>query len=220
MDIGASVCLDSVANAVVVVAHPDDETLWAGGVILGNPHVRWHVISVTRASDADRAPRYRAALAALGATGDIADLDDGPDQRPMPPRLLELTIATMLPTTRIDLLLTHGPEGEYTRHRRHEEVCRAVVSLWQEGLARANSLWLFAYGDSGAGTVPRPKAAADLRYQLTAGQWAQKTRIITDVYGFAADSWEARSVSRVEAFWRFPSADAARAFVYAPGVRR
>jgi len=220
MSVGASAFLDNVTSAVVVVAHPDDETLWAGGIILAHPHVRWHVISVTRASDRDRAPRFHAALAALGATGDIADLDDGPDQRPLPPGPLALTIAAMLPDTHVDLLLTHGPAGEYTRHRRHEEVCRAVVSLWSEGLAWAGSLWLFAYRDTGPGTVPLPDATADLHYYLDPSLYARKTQIITGVYGFAPDSWEARAVSQVEAFRRFTSPDVAWRRVHGSEAQR
>jgi len=68
----------------VVVAHPDDETLWTGGTILARPSWRWFVAAICRAGDPDRAPKFRRALEVLGAEGVLGDLDDGPDQRPLP----------------------------------------------------------------------------------------------------------------------------------------
>ena len=47
----------------------------------------------------------------------MADLDDGPDQAPLPAGQVQQTIARLLAGTAYNLLLTHGPMGEYTRHR-------------------------------------------------------------------------------------------------------
>ena len=41
-------------NAVVIVAHPDDETLWAGGTILMHPETHWTILTLCRTSDPDR----------------------------------------------------------------------------------------------------------------------------------------------------------------------
>ena len=70
-------------NAAVIVAHPDDELLWAGGTILSRRQWSWHVVSLCRASDADRAPKFHRVLARLGAVGAMGDLDDGPEQNPL-----------------------------------------------------------------------------------------------------------------------------------------
>ena len=69
-------------RAAVVVAHPDDETLWCGGYILAHPEYDWRIVTLCRASDPDRAPKFRRVLEQLGAVGDMADSDDGPDQVP------------------------------------------------------------------------------------------------------------------------------------------
>jgi hypothetical protein len=39
--------------------------------------------------------------------------------------------------------------------------------------------------------------------------WLEKRRLITDVYGYGIDSWEARTAPHEEGFWCFDSAQAA-----------
>ena len=38
-------------EALVIVAHPDDETIWMGGTILKNKNWKWTILSLCRASD-------------------------------------------------------------------------------------------------------------------------------------------------------------------------
>lgn len=194
--------IPTAADVAVVVAHPDDETLWAGGTLLLHPEWRVRIVGLCRASDPDRAPRFRRVLAQLGAEGELADLDDGPEQRPLPEAELQDTIAALLGDRSYDLLLTHGPQGEYTRHRRHEEVSAAVRALWAAGRVQARELWLFAYEDSGGASLPQAAAGAEVEIALPPDTWEEKRRIVTDWYGFAPDSWEARTTPRLESFRR------------------
>jgi LmbE family N-acetylglucosaminyl deacetylase len=196
-------------RAAVVVAHPDDETLWCGGYMLAHPEFDWRVVTLCRASDPDRAPKFCRVLEELGAVGEMADLDDEPDQVPLPVDLIHATIARLLAGNRYSLILTHGPRGEYTRHRRHEECCRSVVDLWLSGSIVTTCLWVFAYEDGGHAYLPRVRDDADRRDMLAENVWLEKRRLITDVYGYGIDSWEARTAPREEGFWCFDSPQAA-----------
>jgi hypothetical protein len=114
---------------------------------------------------------------------------------------VEDAIMNLLPSDRFDLVLTHGPWGEYTSHKRHEEVSRAVMALRENGKLQAGEIWMFAYDDKGGKRLPQPLVDADVYVKLPQDIWEKKCRIITEVYGFAADSFEARTTPRDEAFW-------------------
>ena len=200
---------DATKSVAVIVAHPDDETLWAGGTILGHPTWNWHIVTVCRASDPDRAPRFRQALGVFHATGQMGDLEDGPEQTPLDAAEVEDTIQRLLPASHFDLVITHDPRGEYTRHRRHEEVARAVISLWRAGKISTDELWTFAYEDGGKTYLPRPIQTAPGHRALPEQIWLKKYGIITRIYGFGPDGFEAKTTPRAESFWFFAnSADA------------
>ena len=188
-------------NCAVVVAHPDDETLWAGGTLLLHPDSCWTIVTLCRKSDPNRAPKFDRALEQYNAKGAMGDLDDGPEQKPLRTVEIEDAIMELLSSDRYDLILTHGPWGEYTRHRRHEEVSKAVMALRESGRLSAREVWMFAYEDGGKKYLPRPSRDADIQVRLPDDVWQTKYRIITEVYGFGPDSFEARTTPKEEAFW-------------------
>ncbi|UCF00511.1 MAG: PIG-L family deacetylase [Planctomycetota bacterium] len=190
-------------DCAVIVAHPDDETLWVGGTILMHPDVRWTVITICRKSDTDRAPKFFQAMENLGATGVMGDLDDGPEQFPLVGREVQDKILELLAPDRFDLIITHGLWGEYTRHLRHEETAKAVMTLWESEKLFAKQVWRFAYEDGGGKYLPRPVKDADIYVRLPDDIWRKKIKIITEIYGFGNDSFEAEAAVRDEAFWRF-----------------
>jgi LmbE family N-acetylglucosaminyl deacetylase len=187
----------------IIVAHPDDETLWAGGTILSHPSWQWFIVCLCRGSDNDRAPKFLKTLQVLGSDGIIGDLDDGPEQKPLDENEIEHTILQLLPSRHFNLIISHNPSGEYTRHIRHEETSKAVIKLWKAGKISANELWTFAYEDGNKKYYPRPIKTASVFQKLTEQIWLKKYSIITETYGFERNSFEAETTPRAESFWQF-----------------
>jgi len=187
-------------ECAVIVAHPDDEILWAGGLMLMHPKVKWTVVTLCRKSDPDRAPKFFKALERLNAVGFMADFDDGPEQTPLDNGEMQKTIIELLPSNRFDLVITHSTSGEYTRHLRHEETAKAVLALWNSDRLFADELWTFAYEDGNRKYLPRAIKNADLLVGLNDEIWREKYDIITRIYGFSKDSFEAKTTPKEEAF--------------------
>jgi LmbE family N-acetylglucosaminyl deacetylase len=196
-------CIRKNSRCAVIVAHPDDETLWAGGLMLMHPEVKWTVVTICRKSDADRAPKFFKALEEFGATGYMGDLDDGSKQSALDNGEVQQTIMELLPFDRFEVIITHSTVGEYTRHLRHEETAKAVMRLREAGELVAREAWSFAYEDGGQRYLPRAERGADLQIDLPGHIWQKKYDIITRIYGFSKDSFEARTTPRREAFRRF-----------------
>jgi LmbE family N-acetylglucosaminyl deacetylase len=199
--------VEKTKRVVIIVAHPDDETLWAGGTILSHPSWKCYIVCLSRKNDLERATNFYKALQIYKAEGIMGDLDDGPDQKPLDETCLERAILDLLPTQYFDLIISHNPLGEYTRHRRHEEVGTAVIKLWQSGHISANKLWTYAYEDGNKEYYPVPIRKATIYRLLPESIWSLKYNIMTETYGFEKNSWEALTTPRAEAFWQFTDAD-------------
>jgi LmbE family N-acetylglucosaminyl deacetylase len=196
-------------HIAVIVAHPDDETLWAGGTILSHPLVKWYVVCLSRAKDENRAYRFYNALKDLKSEGIMGDMDDGPDQIPLMKNEAEKIILELLPSEHFDLIISHNPSGEYTRHLRHEETGEAVIRLWQAGKIFTDELWTFAYEDGNKEYFPRAVENATICRTLSKKIWQKKYSLITETYGFEKHSFEAQTTPRIESFHQFKTADAA-----------
>jgi LmbE family N-acetylglucosaminyl deacetylase len=199
-----------IKRVALIVAHPDDETLWAGGTILNNHAWNCYIICLCRGDDADRAPKFYKALEKYKSEGIIGTLDDSPEQRPLDDITVEQAILNLLPSKTFDLIISHDPEGEYTRHLRHEETGKAVMRLWQNTKISAGKLWTFAYEDGNKEYYPRAVENASVYNTLKREIWLKKYRIITETYGFENRSFEAETTPIAEAFWQFNSPDDAK----------
>jgi LmbE family N-acetylglucosaminyl deacetylase len=188
---------------VIIVAHPDDETLWCGGTILSNTDWNTFVVCLCRGNDKERAPKFFKTLKSYKAKGIMGDIDDGPQQKPIDDEEIDREILRLLPPWHFDLIITHNPAGEYTRHIRHEEVSRSVIKLWHSGELSASELWTFAYEDGNRKYYPRPVKNANICNTLSGKVWQKKYNIITRTYGFDKGSFEALTTPAEESFWQF-----------------
>ena len=208
----------STKTVALIVAHPDDETLWAGGTILSHPAWKWFIVCLCRGSDPARAPKFYKALEVLKSEGIMGDLDDGPDQKPLDEKEVERAILDLLPPKHFDLIISHNPTGEYTKHIRHEETSKAVIRLWHAGKIVANELWTFAYEDGDKEYYPRPIEMAAIYRILTKRIWLRKYSIITETYGFKKESFEAETAPKAESFWQFTNSYVAKKWLNHGGV--
>ncbi len=190
------------ATAAVVVAHPDDETIWCGGLILANPQWQWTILSLCRAGDPDRGPKFRRVCEHLKARAIQSDVDDSSPLLPIDPvRDIGSRVRRHLGGGSWALCVTHGVEGEYG-HPRHRQAHREVLRLVSSGALRCGELWTFAYECDAASGCCRPKADADVRVVLTPAQLDEKRRIVRELYGYGEDSFEVRACISPEAFCR------------------
>jgi len=75
--------------------------------------------------------------------------------------------------------------------------------LWRSGQLSARQIWMFAYEDGGGKYLPRPVGDVDIRIKIQEEIWQKKYDIITKIYGFGPDSFEAKTTPKEEAFWCF-----------------
>lgn len=110
-----------VRRGLCIVAHPDDESMWFGGLILSTPQIDWTVIacSIPR-RDPIRAFKFYDACALLGAQGRVLPFVEGDMGSPLNLSLLNLEAA--------EVVATHNSRGEYG-HPHHMQVHEKVCSL-------------------------------------------------------------------------------------------
>ena len=205
-------------SVAIIVAHPDDETLWAGGTILNHPSWNCFIVCLCRKNDKERSIKFYKALKALNAQGIMGDIDDGAEQIPLDENELKQTILKLLPTSNFDIVITHNPTGEYTRHLRHEEVSKAVIELWFENKISTKKLKLFAYDDGGKKYYPKATENASDCQKLSENIWLRKYNIIADIYGFSIGSFEEATTPHTEAFWDFTDSALAKKWLTNGGV--
>src|SRR3989344_9368628 len=137
-------------KALVIVAHPDDETIWMGGMILRNLNWDWTILSLCRKDDPDRAPKFERVCNEYGASCIISDLDDEEDLKLDIEDIVD-KIESLLVDKEYNFIFTHGENGEYG-HQRHLEVHKAVRRSIEKGLLKCEKLYFFDYlrGDEAA----------------------------------------------------------------------
>ncbi|SFF14031.1 PIG-L family deacetylase [Flavobacterium xueshanense] len=200
-------------TVAIIVAHPDDEILWAGGIILNNPQWQYFITSLCRKNDEDRSAKFYKVIKILNAQGIMGNLDDEPEQKPLNAIQVEQKILDLLPNKHFDLIITHSPFGEYTKHLRHEEAGRAVITLWNKGKIATNKLWAFAYEDGNKNYFPKAIENTPYLETLKKEIWNKKYNLITETYGFEKNSWEAKTTPKTEAFWVFNNPNEANMFL-------
>ncbi|MBU0467082.1 MAG: PIG-L family deacetylase [Nanoarchaeota archaeon] len=191
-------------EAICIVAHPDDETIWMGGIILKNPDWEWTILCLSRKNDKDRAPKFRKVCELYGVKGIISDLDDE-KLEPLNVEKVAKKIKDNLPKKKFEYIFTHGKNGEYG-HLRHKEIHEAVLHLIFKNELIGEKVYFFSYlpgsvewKDSGL-KIPISNPNPDWRVFLDDETLQRKIEIVVSTYDFGSESFEALSCASREAF--------------------
>lgn len=178
------------AYRLLVVAHPDDETIFFGGLLLRERSLPWKVVCLTDGNadgrGVERAEEFRAATKLLGAKA--TEHWNYPDI--FPNRLPVKEIAERLSTfVEPKEIYTHGPLGEYG-HPHHQDACLATHRAFP-GAKIFSPAW---------------NCQADKVIKLSAAEYKKKTKAFSEIYRKETESFlNILPDASVEAFTRFSS---------------
>lgn len=193
--------LSQQESALVIIAHPDDETIWLSGLIMLNPKINWTVLCLSRSADQDRAPKFRRVAEHLNFKyfhENLDDLESLPYAEHV--KLAQRLIKKNIGNQEFDFVVTHGANGEYG-HRDHKSIHEAVSDLLAKGMLRIGcGLFLHYKKPIKLRPILVPRVQADLTLKLPARIYQEKINIMSGIYGFAPDGIDASYCTRVEAF--------------------
>lgn len=176
---------------LVLVAHPDDETLFFSGLILSEPDTEWTVVSVTDGNGdgrgKERYKEFAKACAALGVKNAFfLNYKDAPNQRLPIEKARESLKLLIKDEGPFHSIYTHGVLGEYG-HAHHQDVC----FLAHQAFKKHPRIFSVAYN-----THP------EVTIVLGPKDFEVKTHILWDVYG-----------KEIERFLNFLPATATEGFI-------
>lgn len=173
-------------EATVIVAHPDDETIFCGGTILSYPGWRWHIVCVTMQIDTQRLQEFQNAMSLYKNYGvninryltlekvdrnhilSETEIDEWKNS------IYQLNLSP-------DIVFTHNIMGEYG-HNHHMSLSKIVSGLF-------SNVWEFVYpGDEKIS--PQPTKTSIKKIELVEEILKKKREIFNSCYlSQITDTW-------------------------------
>ena len=139
----STINLDNFQN-IMIVAHPDDESLWGGMHLLQDNYL---VICLTNGDNPTRAKEFKQAMQKTNNLGLILDYPDKTngkrDNWKNVAHNIENDINYLLNNHQFNTIVTHNPNGEYGHA--HHKMTSAIVTKVAKKLSYDNSLYYFGH---------------------------------------------------------------------------
>lgn len=129
-------------NNLVIVAHPDDEVLWAGAHMA---EAGYFVVCVTSGNNETRSKEFNEVLKAFDNKGIILSypnktFGERDDWTKVEDQLID-DLTTIIEHNNWDIIVTHNPKGEYG-HQHHVMLNRYVTDIYNK-LEKKGDLYYF-----------------------------------------------------------------------------
>jgi len=119
------VIIDKPYHKLLIVAHPDDETLW--GYHQLNESKGWKILCITNASNTTRVNELKNISIHFGTALELWNYQDSAFHYNMHPQLYK-DIENEINKPNVKMVLTHNPLGEYG-HIQHIKVSNVVLTV-------------------------------------------------------------------------------------------
>ena len=194
----ADLCISGFAEAskLMIVAHPDDETIWGGAHLLDGGYL---VLCLTNGSDPQRADEFRRAVIQSGNVPLILSYPDKTNFRRnnwiYAEKGIENDIRFVMSAKEWDFVVTHNPQGEYG-HIHHKLTSAVTVKVFEDTDSAGR---LFFFGDyykasemQTAKGLPEPIPAEklDRKAELCGIYISQKRVMLNLSHMFPYEDWK------------------------------
>lgn len=162
---------------IMIVAHPDDETLWGGAHL--NASDKYLVLCLTNGNNPVRKKEFEEVMKRTGNYGVILNYPDNPNN--VKSKWINVKddikedVAYALFYKNYDMVVTHNPQGEYGHM--HHRFTSLIVTRECDKLQKSDVLYYFNHY-----STPNAIRQSKMKPILNEEQIAQKRAIMEEVY--------------------------------------